>query len=91
MDHLIVFATLVIALVLFAWGRFRHDFVALISLFILVIAGVIEPDVAFRGFSHPAVITVASVLIVGKALEYSGLIDLLGKWVLKSAQTLQSR
>ncbi|MFO7575930.1 MAG: SLC13 family permease [Bacteroidales bacterium] len=83
MDHLIVFATLIIALALFAWGRFRHDFVALISLFILVIAGVIEPHVAFKGFSHPAVITVASVLIVGKALEYSGLIDLLGKWVLK--------
>ena len=83
MDHLVVFATMIIALTLFAWGRFRHDFVALISLFILIIAGVVEPGDAFSGFGHPAVITVASVLIIGKALEYSGLIDFLGKYVVK--------
>ncbi len=88
MDHLIVFATLIIALGLFAWGRFRHDFVALIALFILVVAGVIEPGAAFSGFSHPAVITVASVLVIGKALEYSGLIVLLGKWVMKAGTHL---
>jgi di/tricarboxylate transporter len=83
MEHIIVFITLGIALGLFAWGRFRHDFVAFIALFILVIAGVIKPDAAFTGFSHPAVITVAAVLIIGKALEYSGLVDILGKWVMK--------
>ena len=88
MDHLIVFATLIIALVLFAWGKIRHDIVALISLFILVIAGIIEPGKAFGGFSHPAVITVASVLVIGKALEYSGLIDLMGKWVMRIGKNL---
>jgi di/tricarboxylate transporter len=88
MDQVIVFITLVITLVLFAWGRLRHDLVALISLFILVIAGIISPTDAFIGFGHPAVITVAAVLVIGKALEFSGLIDLLGNWVSKVGTNL---
>jgi di/tricarboxylate transporter len=83
MAHIIVFITLLATLALFIWGRLRHDFVALISMFALVIAGIITPNDAFAGFGHPAVITVAAVLIIGKALEYSGLIDVLGKYVAK--------
>ncbi len=88
MDQWMVFGTLTLALVLFAWGKIRHDFVALISLFLLIIAGIVDPDQAFKGFGHPAVITVAAVLIIGKALEFSGLIDLLGKWVMKIGDSL---
>lgn len=88
MDYLVVFGTLLLALGLFAWGRIRHDFVALISLFVLVIAGIVKPAEAFSGFGHPAVITVAAVLIIGKALELSGLIDVLGKWVTKVGSNL---
>jgi di/tricarboxylate transporter len=88
MAHSIVFGTLILVLALFGWGRIRHDFVALIALFILIIAGIIEPASAFEGFGHPAVITVAAVLVIGKALEHSGLIDLLGKWVMKLGKNL---
>ncbi len=88
MEHQIVFGTLILVLFLFAWGRLRHDAVALIALFILVIAGAITPQAAFEGFGHPAVITVAAVLVIGKALEFSGLIDLLGKWVMKVGKGL---
>jgi len=49
MEHHIVFGVLILALVLFAWGRIRHDFVALISLSVLLIFGVVEPDKAFKG------------------------------------------
>ncbi len=82
MGQSIVFGTLVLVLFLFAWGRVRHDAVALIALFLLVIAGIVSPGEAFSGFGHPAVITVAAVLVIGKALEFSGLIGLLGKWVM---------
>ncbi len=78
-----VFGTLVLVLLLFAWGRLRHDAVALMALFILVLADIISPREAFTGFGHPAVITVAAVLVIGKGLEFSGLIDLLGKWAMK--------
>lgn len=88
MQQTIVFITLLLVLILFAWNRIRHDFVALIALFVLVISGIIDPLEAFSGFGHPAVITVAAVLIIGKALEYSGLIDLLGKWVMRLGNNL---
>lgn len=88
MEQNLVFGTLLLVLALFAWGKFRHDVVALIGLFILIIAGAIPPHKAFQGFGHPAVITVAAVLVIGKGLESSGLIDLLGKWVMKLGKNL---
>ncbi|MFW6140617.1 MAG: SLC13 family permease [Acidobacteriota bacterium] len=88
MDQIIVFITLIITLFLFAWGKYRHDIVALISLFILVIAGIIPKDHAFFGFAHPAVITVVSVLIISRALQNSGLIDVIASLLLKVGKKL---
>jgi len=84
MNQSIVFLTLLIALFLFASGRIRHDFVALIALFIVTVTGIVPGSEAFSGFGHPAVITVAAVLIIGKALESSGVVDFLGEAVSKT-------
>jgi len=86
-----VFGTLTAVLILFVWGRVRHDIVALLALFTLVVLGIVDPGEAFAGFGHPAVITVAAVLVIGKALEFSGLIDLLGKHVMKVGDSLMVR
>lgn len=88
MDQLIVFSTLFLAFILFAWGKIRHDFVALISLFILIIFRIVPSNDAFVGFAHPAVITVASVLIIGLAMERSGVVDLLVKLVSRAGNNL---
>ncbi|HDQ08628.1 MAG TPA: SLC13 family permease [Methanoculleus sp.] len=77
----VVFGTLILALVLFATGRVRYDIVAVIALLIVTIAGIIDPVDAFLGFGHPAVVTVAAVLIVSRGLQNSGLIDILTRWV----------
>jgi len=84
----IVFATLILALILFVWGKLRHDIVALLALFVLVVTGQIDAGMAFDGFAHPAVITVASVLVIGKALEYSGLVDWAGSLVARVGERL---
>jgi di/tricarboxylate transporter len=81
LDMAIVFGTLLLALILFATGRIRYDIVALIALMIVTIGGVIDPVDAFLGFGHPAVITVAAVLILSKGLQNSGLIDIMTHWV----------
>lgn len=81
MDHLYVFITLLLVLILFVWGKFRYDLVSLFALLVLVVVGTIPSEKAFSGVAHPAVITVAVVLIIGKALENSGVIDMLGKWI----------
>jgi di/tricarboxylate transporter len=73
-DQLLVFIVLGLALGMFLWGRWRYDLVALSALLILVVSGVIDSAEAFLGFGHPAVITVAAVLVISAGLERSGLV-----------------
>jgi len=74
-DQLIVFATLALVLILFIWGRWRYDLVALFALLVVSVAGLVPAAEAFSGFGHPAVITVAAVLVVSRALFNSGMVD----------------
>ncbi len=72
-------------LVLFLWGRWRHDMVAVATLLACVLAGLVPATAAFSGFSHPAVITVACVLVLSNALQQSGAIDVLSRSLLPAA------
>lgn len=74
-EQIIVFSVLFLSLVLFAVGRWRYDAVALFALLIVAITGIIPGKDAFSGFGHPAVITVAAVLVVSRGLMNSGLVD----------------
>lgn len=76
-DQGVVFAVLGIALILFVRGPFRYDFVALLALLAVTITGVVPASDAFAGFGHPAVITVAAVLVISAALQEAGVVDLL--------------
>jgi len=62
-------------MVLFVWERWRYDVVALTALLVLALTGVVPHDEAFSGFAHPAVVTVAAVLVVSHGLASSGLIE----------------
>jgi di/tricarboxylate transporter len=66
-----------VTIAMFMWGRWRHDMVAMAALLASVAAGLIPADGAFSGFSHPAVITVACVLILSSALQATGAVDAL--------------
>ena len=72
---LTVLLGLILALV---WGKWRYDAVALIALSLLIIAGIIDLKSAFIGFSHPAVIIIALVLLISKGLQEAGFVSLLG-------------
>ncbi len=84
-DQLVVFAILASALVLFVWGRWRFDVVAFSALVVAVLAGVVPAADAFTGFGHPAVITVAAVLVISRALQNSGVIDYLASRLMATA------
>jgi di/tricarboxylate transporter len=73
----IAFAIIIASLVLFAWGRWRYDVVAMGALVVSVICGIVPSEDAFSGFGDPAVITVAAVLIISQALQRSGAINVL--------------
>jgi di/tricarboxylate transporter len=64
---------------LFLWGRFRHDVVALAALMACVSSGLVPAADAFAGFGHPAVITVACVLVLSRGLQNTGAVDWLAR------------
>lgn len=73
---------LALAVAMFAWGRWRHDIAAVGTLLACVFLGLVPRIEAFAGFGHPAVITVAAVLILSRALQTSGAVDALAQRVL---------
>ncbi len=73
---------LLATMVMFLWGRWRHDMVALGALLLCVFAGLVPGEMAFSGLGHPAVITVACVLVLGYGLQTSGAVDVLAQRVL---------
>ena len=86
-NQIILSAVLLVMVVMFIWGRFRYDAVALTSLAVLVVLGFVPAKEAFVGFGHPAVITVALVLLISKGLEASGLIGKIGNLLQKIANS----
>ncbi|WP_100638074.1 SLC13 family permease [Marinobacter salexigens] len=79
----IVFAVLGITLAMFVWNRVRFDVVAMLALLAVAITGLVPTEELFAGFGHPAVITVAAVLVISQGLVNGGVVDnfarLLGK------------
>jgi di/tricarboxylate transporter len=80
-DQHLLSITIVSLLGLFIWSKFRYDALAAGALVVLMILGVIPANQAFDGFAHPAVITVALVLIISQGLKNSGLTGLVGKLI----------
>ena len=70
-----IFLILLATLVLFLWGRWRYDLVAAMALLAVTLSGLIAPEDVFLGFSHPAVITVAAILVLSAGLSNAGVVD----------------
>jgi len=82
LPQILILAILVMTLTLFLWGRLRHDVVALSALMACVVTGLVPAAEAFAGFGHPAVITVACVLVLSAGLQSSGAVDVLARKIL---------
>ena len=90
-DQIAIFIIISITFILFIWGKWRYDIVAIIALMILFITdGILggdtsnlisDPSNIFMGFGHPAVITVAAVLIISRALRNSGVVDVIARQI----------
>jgi di/tricarboxylate transporter len=84
-DQIAIVAVLLATMIMFLWGRWRHDLVAMGALLVCVLAGLVPGKEAFTGFGHPAVITVACVLVLGYGLLISGAVDVLARRFLPSS------
>ncbi|MDX1709594.1 MAG: SLC13 family permease [Rhodovibrionaceae bacterium] len=84
-EQTILFVILATSLGLFAWGRIRYDLVALIALLAAVLLDIVPRDEAFNGFGHPAVITVAAVLVISQAISKSDIVERIAQMLRRSA------
>lgn len=78
-DQQLLLLLLSATMALFIWGRWRHDVVALASLVTAVVLGLVPSESAFAGFGHPAVITVACILVLSHGMQATGAIDVLAR------------
>ena len=80
-DQAILATTLVILMGMLIWGKWRYDAVTLICLAALVLLGIVPANDAFSGFGHPAVVTVALVLLISRGLQEAGMVSLAGNLI----------
>lgn len=83
---------LAITVVLFVWGKFPPDVVALMSMLALFITGILDLPETLGGFSNPTVIMIAALFIIGEGLSRTGWTALAGQkfveWAGKSVSRL---
>lgn len=72
-----VFGLLALLLGAFVLGRPRYDVAAVLILLVAVVAGVVPVGEAFAGFGHPAVVTIAAMLIISRGLTRAGIVDVI--------------
>jgi len=85
------FVILGVTIVLFVWGRWPPDLVALLSLLALALSGVIGTSDALAGFGNPTVVMIAALFVVGEGLSRTGVTGWGGKRLLELARGSQNR
>lgn len=80
-EQISLFALFLTLFAVLIWGRIRYDLVAFTALLAAVALGLVPPQDAFHGFGHPAVVIIALVLIVSRALMNSGAVELIARLV----------
>jgi di/tricarboxylate transporter len=81
---------IVLALVILVFGtmvteRIRVDVIALSSLSLLLVTGLISPKEGFAVFSNEAPLTVAAMFVLSAALERTGVVETIGTLVARHA------
>ena len=85
MTMYITLAILVIASAFFMMGKIRSDLVALSSLLLLVLFGILSPEEALSGFSNSVVVMMIGLFVVGGAIFQTGLAKMISNKLLKLA------
>ena len=68
----LMLAILAITIILFIWGKYSPDVVALLSMISLFVFGILDSKETLSGFSNPTVIMIAALFIIGEGLSQTG-------------------
>lgn len=86
-EQIQLFAVFGLVLAMLLWGRFRHDLVAAGGLMLAVVLGLVPSEDTFSGFSNPAVVVVALVLVASRAFENSGALSLVTRGLVREGRS----
>ncbi len=86
-DIIIVLTILAATVVLLILDKIRIDVVAISCMLALGWTGILSTQEMFSGFSSNAVIAMMSVMILGKGIARTGIMEGFSKWVIKKAGT----
>ncbi|HEY3889753.1 MAG TPA: SLC13 family permease [Caulobacteraceae bacterium] len=87
LPQVLAFSIVGAAVVMFAWGRFRYDVVAIVALLVGVSVGVVPVKRVFSGFTSDVVVIIACALVISAAVARSGVIEQLLQPVLSRLKT----
>lgn len=87
----LTFVILAITIILFIWGRWRSDLVALVSLLALYLTGILSTEQALSGFSNSTVVMIAALFVVGEGLSRTGVTAWLGQQIIRLAAGSKGR
>ncbi|MDT8438843.1 MAG: SLC13 family permease [Wenzhouxiangellaceae bacterium] len=85
LDLTVLLTILAVTFGLFVRGRQRLDLIAMGSLLALYATGLVSVSEALDGFSHPLVIMIAGLFVVGGGLFRTGVADAMGQWLERNA------
>ena len=75
-----------ITILLFIWGKFPPDVVALMSMISLFLFGILDINETLSGFSNTTVIMIAALFIIGEGLARTGWTAVAGRYFVKWAK-----
>ncbi len=85
------FAVLGITIIIFIVGRLRSELVAVISLLVLYLAGILNLEQTLSGFGDPTVIMIAALFVIGEGLSRTGVTAWIGERLLRLASNSKAR
>lgn len=83
----LVLGTALALFVLFVRESAPTELLALGAVTVLMVAGILSTNDTLSVFSNPAAMTVASMFVLSAALDKTGVIDVIGKWTVRMADT----
>ncbi len=82
---------LVLAIYLFVSELIRVDVVGILMMVILPILGLVDPQKAISGLSSNAVVSIIAVIIIGYALDKTGVMNILAGYIIRFAGKSETR
>ena len=82
---IITILVLLVTVVMFVIGKIRADIVALCSLTILILCGILSPTEALSGFSNPVIVMMVGLFVVGGAILQTGLAKVVSHKIMQLA------